>query len=278
MPKPHNMMITHIPLTGARLKEPLDPMQRGMPSPDSMLATRKFKPKSGGPSYTIIHTTETDSYDKVPPALARLRAAKKPPSAEDLAAALKVAAPTSDNFAGTARKAAKLSIAKASVENFADLAGLVKSLTPDASMIHHKPAVTTSSTSNRVKEEQRNVHLKAFLYAASRESDNDFHIIVGRDPMLTPALYMNMEVSGLPPQNAASFDALNTSRNSFKQQFGNNLPGPTYDFYNPPIPVEIEGSLFFDMTHASGQHPGPPSLKSRMPTIWEVHPITSIKF
>jgi hypothetical protein len=38
----------------------------------------------------------------------------------------------------------------------------------------------------------------------------------------------------------------------------------------------VEGSLFFDMSHAIGQHPGPPSLKSRMPTIWEVHPVTSI--
>jgi hypothetical protein len=58
--------------------------------------------------------------------------------------------------------------------------------------------------------------------------------------------------------------------------FGAHAPLLAYDFYHPPIPVVVEGSLFFDMTHAVGQHPGPPSLKSRMPTIWEVHPVTAI--
>lgn len=87
---------------------------------------------------------------------------------------------------------------------------------------------------------------------------------------------MTMEVSGLPPQNAPAFADLNSARNAFKQFFGTNLPQVTYDFYDPPIPVQIEGSLFFDMTHATGSRPGPPSLKSRMPVIWEVHPVTSI--
>ena len=65
---------------------------------------------------------------------------------------------------------------------------------------------------------------------------------------------------------------------AFKNFFGaSRLPGFTYDFYDPPIPVKIEGSPFFDMTHATGSRPGPQSLKSRMPTIWEVHPLTSIK-
>jgi len=31
------------------------------------------------------------------------------------------------------------------------------------------------------------------------------------------------------------------------------------------------------MSHAKPPHPGPPSLKNKMPTIWEVHPITKIK-
>jgi hypothetical protein len=80
----------------------------------------------------------------------------------------------------------------------------------------------------------------------------------------------------LPPASSASFAKLNAVRDAFKAFFGTNLPGITYDFYDPPIPVGIEGSLFFDMTHATGQHPGPKSLKSRIPTIWEVHPITKI--
>jgi hypothetical protein len=85
-----------------------------------------------------------------------------------------------------------------------------------------------------------------------------------------------MEVSGLPGGDSQSFAKLQAARESFKTFFSNQLPQLTYDFYDPPIPVTIEGSLFFDVTHAQGPHPGPASLKNRMPTIWEVHPVTSI--
>jgi hypothetical protein len=50
-----------------------------------------------------------------------------------------------------------------------------------------------------------------------------------------------------------------------------------YDFYKPPIPVVVEGSLFFDMTHSTGGKPGPSKLKANIPTIWEVHPISQMK-
>jgi len=190
------------------------------------------------------------------------------------------APPAGDNFGGTARKAAKLSISTATAENFKDVKDLVASLVPDAKMIAHKPKITTTAASKRVKEEERNVHVTAFIYAASREADNDFHLIIGRDPKATPEIYMTMELSGLPPAGSASFTQLKAARDAFKKFFktdlGGKLPGLTYDFYDPPVPVQIDGSLFFDMTHAQGPHPGPPSLKSRMPVIWEVHPITKI--
>ena len=124
------------------------------------------------------------------------------------------------------------------------------------------------------------MHVSAFMYAASREADNDFHLIIGRDPKAAPEVYMTVELSGLPPGNSPSFTQLKAARDAFKQFFkanaGGTLPGLTYDFYHPPVPVQIDGSLFFDMTHATGSRPGPPSLKSRMPVIWEVHPITKI--
>jgi len=87
-----------------------------------------------------------------------------------------------------------------------------------------------------------------------------------------------MEISGLPPHTNKfpAFDKIKEARDAFKDFFGGNLPGTSYDFYDPPRPVTIEGSLYFDMSHATGPHPGPQSLKSRMPTVWEVHPITSI--
>jgi hypothetical protein len=75
---------------------------------------------------------------------------------------------------------------------------------------------------------------------------------------------------------------LQAARDAFKAFFNNraggSLPGTTYDFYDPPVAVTVEGSLFFDITHVSGSRPGPASLKSRMPVIWEVHPISKIVF
>lgn len=234
----------------------------GLPAKDSIIGVT-----TGAGKYTIIHTREMDAYDK---------GAKVP----GLAPAALAAVPTGDDFQGTARKAAKLSISTAKTENFNDVKDILTSLVPDAKMIARKPKIPTTAASNRVKEEQRNVHVTAFIYAASREADNDFHLIVGRDPNNAPEIYMTMELSGLPPAGAASFTQLSAARDAFKTFFKNNaggkLPGQTYDFYQPPIPVRIDGSLFFDMSHATGVRPGPPSLKSRMPVIWEVHPITTI--
>jgi hypothetical protein len=249
-----------------------------MPAADSVVETRTITPPVGGRTYQLLRTIEFDSYETnaAATAVAALVRTKRAPSPTALAAALKTQTPPGDNFAGMARKAAKLSIANAPVESFDDLSALIDSLTDEDAMINHTPPITVAATSNRVKEERRNVHVTAFLYAASRETDNDFHLIVGRDPSLSPELYVTMEVSGLPGKTANAFDTLNIARASYKTFFADQLPGMNYDFYHPPIPVVIEGSLFFDMSHAQGQRPGPASLKSRMPTIWEVHPVTSI--
>jgi hypothetical protein len=145
-------------------------------------------------------------------------------------------------------------------------------------MIAHEPAITTKQTSARVSEEKRNVRVRAFLYAASREDDNDFHLIIGRSPKKSPSMYMTVELSGLPPKSSTHFKRLKKARDSYKSFFADNLPGPTYDFYDPPVPVEVEGSLFFDMSHATGSKPGPNSLRDDIPTIWEIHPISKIVF
>ncbi|MBZ5680278.1 MAG: hypothetical protein LAO24_09255 [Acidobacteriia bacterium] len=277
-------------LTGAKAMEPLDLLRPGMPALDSIHDDRTtFKPTLRGPTYRILKTTEVDSYESTRPAKA-LRLAlhgKKTPAPAAIAAAAKLspakgalaakpAAAAGDNFAGTARKAAKLSIAAAKTENFTDVSKLIASLTPVDQMVKLK--ISTSATSNRVAQEKRNVHVTGFLFAASREADNDFHLIVGRDPKAGQETYMTMEISGLPPATSSAFAALNTARTAYKQFFGTkNLPGAGYHFYQPPIPVKVDGSLFFDATHSKGQAPGPPSLKSRMPTIWEIHPVTKIK-
>jgi hypothetical protein len=271
------MQTRRLALPGSPSPVPLNPLRTGMPALDS-IQQADMSVTAGGRQFRILRTTEVDSYESTPTAVAlrRVLSGTPTPAPEKVAAALKPKAPTGDRFAGTARKAAKLSIGSAAIEQFGDLQVLIESLTADDDMISHHPPIKKSSTSKRVAEERRNVHLEAFLYAASRESDNDFHLVIGRDPDQTPELYMTAEVSGLPPKAAAAFGQLSTARASFAGFFGSHLPDFSYDFYDPPIPVTLEGSLFFDMSHSSGQRPGPASLKSRMPTIWEVHPVTDI--
>jgi len=239
--------------------------RRGLPAPDSIIAVSPAGPSGPAAKYTVIHTNEMDVYEKgaLGPGLAGVL-----PSL-----------PTGDNFDGTARKASKLSISTAKTEKFKDVADLIKTLPEHEKMVKHKPKITTAATSKRVTEEERNVHVTAFMYAASREKDNDFHLIVGRSTTASQETYMTMELSGLPPSSNPSFSKLKAARDAFKKFFkdiGKDLPGLTYDFYHPPVAVRIDGSLFFDMSHAKGQRPGPPSLKSRMPVVWELHPITKI--
>ena len=164
----------------------------------------------------------------------------------------------------------------ADTEVFDDLKDLIDTLEAHNVMKEH-PDLSTDKNNDRVAEEQRNVRVTAFLYAASVEEDNDFHLIIGRDPSKAEK-YMTVEISGLPPANSPHFDDLNSARRSYFEFFGDGLPGTSYDFYDPPIPVVIEGSLFFDMSHASGGRPGPSKLRPKMPVVWEIHPIRKIEF
>jgi hypothetical protein len=255
----------------------------GLPSAASVLFTRDLAPSAaaaapatapGAPAargrYRILRTDQMDAKD-VPLSAEQ----KNSIAATGVPAATKS---TSDAFDGTARKAAKLSIADARVDSFSDVKDLIASLPAKQDMVDHDPEITVGPDSVRTTEEQRNVTVNAFIYAISRENDNDFHLIVGRDPNLRPPEYITMEVSGLPAQDDASFAQLSDVRDTFKNFFGADLPGASYDFYDPPIPIKVEGSLFFDMSHAHGKSPGPPSLHPHMPVIWEVHPVSNIVF
>jgi hypothetical protein len=232
-----------------------------MPAVASVVAQTELTSPRGN-RYRIIKTRELDPYER-------------PLAAAEVASIATARLTPGDDFAGTDRRDAKLSIVDAAAESFADLQPLVESLPEDSSMIEHDPAITRDPSSPRVEEEQRVVRVRAFLYAASRETDNDFHFIVGRDPTLPPT-YMNMELSGLPPSTSETFARLDTARNAYKTFVNNQTPGAGYHHYDPPIPIEVEGSLFFDITHATGPHPGPAALRPE--TIWEVHPISSIVF
>jgi hypothetical protein len=238
-----------------------------MPPESSVLLETAFESFGGG-KYRVIETNMVDAYEE----------AAGPGGVMSLEALAKKPTPRGDGFKGTARRAAKISIARAPTEEFDDVKDLIAALTPDAQMKKLKPPIKTDAKSNRVAEEKRNVRVRAFLYAASREDDNDFHLIIGRGPKAKEPMYMTMELSGLPPSGNASYARLKAARAAYKEFFGSALPGLTYKVYKPPIPVEIEGSLFFDMSHAKGSKPGPRIYKDDMPTVWEVHPITKIVF
>ena len=286
----HKAITRRLSLTGKKTSAPLDLLRPGMPALDSIRDDRTtFTPTKGGPTYRILKTTETDGYETSAPAVA-LRAAtqgvlRPDPAALAAADSLPVvkaqpgitpeAAALSDNFAGTDRMAAKLSLATAPMQTYKNVSLLIDTLPSTAAMVKLK--ISQESTSNRVSVEERNVHVSGYLYACSREADNDFHLIVGLPPTPGQETYMTMEVSGLPPNNYPAYPELNAARTAFKTFFKNkNLPGAGYQFYDPPIPVTAEGSLFFDVKHSTGIAPGPKSLKSRMITIWEVHPVSKI--
>jgi hypothetical protein len=253
--------------------------RRGLPSPRSVVAEMPLIPggtrpgrlaaaPGAAPTYRILRTTEVDPYDTPVPAL----------SIPAIGAPAAAPAPPSDSFKGKARKATKLSIVAGAPDTFDDLKKLISDLPPDKDMVKHKPPITTKPTSRRAAGEKRNVRVRAFLYAASREADNDFHLIIGRSPSKSPSMYMTVELSGLPSKSSTHFKRLKKTRESYKTFFADQMPGLTYDFYDPPIPVEVEGSLFFDMSHATGSKPGPSSLRDDIPTIWEIHPISKIVF
>jgi hypothetical protein len=248
--------------------------QERLPDPKDVLVELRLVPRSGaaagaptpgiaGPHYRILRTLEVDEYE-TPLEVADILPLTAPR-----------AAPTDNNFGGTARKAAKISIADAAMESFGDIKDLIDTFVKHAAMVAKN--ISKDADSDRVEEEERNVRVRAFLYAASLENDNDFHLIIGRDPSKA-ALYMTAEVSGLPPSDSASFEKLDNARTTYLDFFGDGLPGASYDFYDPPIPIEVEGSLFWDASHATGSRPGPSKLRPKMPVVWEIHPVTKIVF
>jgi hypothetical protein len=179
-------------------------------------------------------------------------------------------------FRGKDRKGPKTSVADAPVEQFADLNALIATLPSDDDMRdHHQPPLETDSNT-RVSEERRNVRVRAWIYAIKYEIDQDWHVILGTDPAQTAKTYFNAEVSGLPNKNAAAFPKLLQVRQSLAAILDEDLPGVGgyHSYADDPIPVMVEGSLFYDIDHAAGVV-GPAGRRPK--TAWEIHPITGLQ-
>src|SRR5215208_1655916 len=177
------------------MPEQSDVVDEKILTPERRSAQGHATPAGTSRQYRILRTSETDPYDD-------------PLQPEEVATlGLERFAGFDETYRGTSRKAAKISIADAQIDDFEDIMDLIETLPAEEDMTSHEPPITTDATSGRVDEENRNVRVRAFLYAASREDDDDYHLIVGRAPDLEP-MYLTMELSGLPSQDSDHFPRL----------------------------------------------------------------------
>jgi len=180
----------------------------------------------------------------------------------------------SDNhFSGADRKTAKTSpVSSGSFQSFTNFKDIFTTfgLPADAAM---ETKVNTSSP--RTLIEKKGVILNnAFLYAFKREDDNDYHLIIGDNANVKQATLLNMEISGLPnPANTT----LDNARNAFVKALKINdktCMSSYVVFVDKPVPVHIEGPVFFDIDHKAGTiGPVKGTVKLRPATAWEIHPI-----
>ncbi len=175
-----------------------------------------------------------------------------------------------NGFDGSYRKTAKISIARHPAAS-TNLLKLIKRLTAV-----DNTAIQVSASSPRIIIEDSVVTLASvYLYAIARESDEDYHIIVGTSSNAATAKFFNIESSGLPPVTSASYNAIKTARQKVVAFLGGTercVNG--YIKFSIPPKVKIIGSLFYDKQHEA-KIPGPATSKPK--TVWELHPITEFK-
>lgn len=179
----------------------------------------------------------------------------------------------SEIFDGSNRKSTKISISNAEMETFSTLKSLISSL-EEASIV---AAAITGTASLRIPEEDRNVWIKkAYLYCYSRQTDEDFHVIIGTSKKQTATTkFFNIEISGLPPTDSASFALLKTARDNFFEKTTRNVCSSGYYCYEEPLKIEVKGSLFYDKQHHNGLHG---TGTKRPADAWEIHPVTFIVY
>jgi hypothetical protein len=239
----------------------VNPRAAVAPAVPKILASGTFTSPKTGRRYAWVETNERGSEVEFERELVLPRALARRPEA----------AP--EDFNGTDRRDAKTSIGTGDVEDIGSLDDVLSGLKSDDEMLNRVPPITRAADSERVDPEQRNVHVSAFLYATKRETDHDYHLILGSQPSAASSQFMTAEVSGLPTEGDRA--KLTIPRQAFENHFASQPIGSNYRKFDPPIPVDITGSLFFDVDHLPGEV-GPDGMKPR--TSWEIHPITKIAF
>ena len=218
----------------------------------------------GGEYFVMRH--EADPVDSMALVVDSSEAALAPPAANNKC--------DSENFDGVYRSECKITSSNATIRNYNKLSTFISSLRPDAEMANYQPAINRNTL--RVAEEDRNVKIKtAYLYCYARQTDEDFHLIIGTTDNPSTAKYFNVEISGLPATDAVDFAALEAARNAFLAKADKKLCGSGYYFFDAPLKVELRGSLFFDREHYN-EAIGPASARPK--TAWEIHPVTYFKY
>lgn len=203
-----------------------------------------------------------------------------PPDAEEIERRAFAAPPKcskwagEDVFAGCKRRIAKVNAVSQEyypLRHYSSIEGLRNTLVSDADM--QELEIPSDPLSDRVSFENRNVSVDALLYAFSKEDDQDYHLILQDEGCKSDGCRMNVEVSALMPSCKGQC-ALSVPRAAFEQQIsGGAQPQSSYTVFDPPVPVHVEGSLFFDVDHKGGTV-GP--MGHRSSSSWEIHPVTAI--
>jgi hypothetical protein len=217
-----------------------------------------------GKSYKILATADQGENE--------IEDLAKPPSALGSNADI----PAEDEFNGTVRRLAKNTIFNGDPKPFSSV-GALRDWLPDND--HMKGLhIAKGPSVNRVDEEKSNVTVEGYIYAFRKESDNDYHVIIGDDPNASNARYLNVEVSGIPEAGTDdNRDQLKTVRTAFQHAFQLGAQGPASYFRpQPPVPVKVTGSLFWDPEHEPPHTVGPQDFQPN--TAWEVHPVSQIEF
>ena len=173
----------------------------------------------------------------------------------------------SDSFAGHDRKDAKLMPVLTPPTVFKELKMLLAKMPTDAIF----KGLNLSRDAPRQPIEQVSYGVKnAFLWGIKKESDNDFHLIVGDS---LGQNFLTCEVTGLPDAQNANFKLFKGVRDSVLAIVG-TVSGNSYIKFKPALKISIIGSLFFDTDHAAGVvgfdqcHPK---------TACELHPVIYLK-
>jgi hypothetical protein len=176
-----------------------------------------------------------------------------------------------DEFRGMYRGAARSSISQSDFERFDGIDSLLKTLHSDETM-----RARISKYTPRTQEEDRNVILSCYLHAVKKQISGDYSIVIGDAPGRTPWRTMMCRLSSIPTrENPTMLFLKNVRTNLEKGLFGQvNLEAKAYRHFDPPVPIAITGSLYYNGLHEPGTM-GPRSLKSE--TAWEIGPIISLE-